>query len=107
MKVQIAENQAGGSSNLEMRREAGQWLRAKREALGLSQRDLATKLDLDYYTFISQIESGRGRVPAERYVQWADALQTDPRTFAKTLMMWYDPITYRLIFNEESLSADP
>ena len=34
MKVQIAENQTGGNSNLEMRREAGQWLRAKREALG-------------------------------------------------------------------------
>ena len=106
MKVQIAENHAGGNSNLEMRREAGQWLRAKREALGLSQRDLAAKLDMDYYTFISQIESGRGRVPAERFVQWADALQISPRKFAKTLMMWYNPITYSLIFNEESYYAD-
>ena len=106
MKVQTAENQTGGNSNLEMRREAGHWLRTKREALGLSQRDLAAKLDMDYYTFISQIESGRGRVPAERFVQWADALQINPRKFAKTLMMWYDPITYKLIFNEESLSAD-
>ena len=29
------------------------------------QRELADRVKIDYYTFISQIEAGRGRVPAE------------------------------------------
>jgi transcriptional regulator with XRE-family HTH domain len=97
---QISENQNAGTA-LDLRREAGLWLRSIRERRNLSQRDLASRLDMDYYTFISQIESGRGRVPVDRYVQWADALEIDTKTFAKTLMMWYDPITYKLIFSEE------
>ena len=53
---------------------------------------------MDYYTFISQIEAGRGRVPAERFREWADALEMEPREFAVNLMKYYDPFTYELIF---------
>ena len=48
----------------ELRKQAGKWLRLRREKLGLSQRELAKRVKIDYYTFISQIEAGRGRVPA-------------------------------------------
>lgn len=39
----------------ELRRDAGQWLKRLREAQGLSQRDLAEKVGIEYYTFISKL----------------------------------------------------
>jgi len=53
----------GGEGTKLLRREAGIWLKELREARGLSQRDLANLVGVEYYTFISQIESGRGRIP--------------------------------------------
>ncbi len=82
------------------RREAGAWLRQKREAAGLSQRDLATKVGIEHYTFISQIEAGRGRVPADRYEVYAIALGVEPRDFAIAMLKWHEPHTYRLLFPE-------
>jgi transcriptional regulator with XRE-family HTH domain len=84
-----------------LRQQVGAWLKSLREARGLSQRQLASRVSVEYYTFISQIESGKGRVPAERLVEWADALEYDRSQFAKTLMKYYDPITYDLVFGKE------
>jgi ribosome-binding protein aMBF1 (putative translation factor) len=50
----------------ELRKKAGSWLKAQRRAAGLSQMELANRLGFKYYTFISQIENGFGRVPSER-----------------------------------------
>tara|TARA_Y100000766_G_C18868283_1_gene586940 strand:+ start:374 stop:712 length:339 start_codon:yes stop_codon:yes gene_type:complete len=84
-----------------LRQQGGAWLKSLREARGLSQRQLASRVSVEYYTFISQIESGKGRVPAERLVEWADALEYDRAQFAKTLMKYYDPITYDLVFGKD------
>ena len=81
-----------------LRKEAGMWLRSLREKSQLSQRELADRVDVEYYTFISQIEVGRGRVPTERVEMWAGALGEDVQTFAKRLMSYYDPTNYRLVF---------
>ena len=80
------------------RLQAGAWLRAAREKAGLSQRDLAEKVGALYYTFISQIEGGKGRIPAERYEAWAVALGIEPREFAIRMLSFYEPTTYELIF---------
>ena len=88
------------AQSAQLRKEAGLWLRSCREECGLSQRELAQLVDVEYYTFISQIESGRGRVPPDRLSAWAEALQMDPQVFVKTLMRFYDPITYGLLFPE-------
>jgi transcriptional regulator with XRE-family HTH domain len=96
---QKAENANRAS---ELRKQAGRWLRAKRCDLGLSQRELACRVNMEYYTFISQIEAGRGRVPAERFLDWAQALEIPPREFAINLMKYYDPHMYQMIF----LSSD-
>jgi transcriptional regulator with XRE-family HTH domain len=98
MSIQISAKPRGSELTGRLRREAGSWLRDRREAQGLSQRELARRVQMEYYTFISQIESGRGRVPAERLEAWAQALEIGPQEFAKTLMQYYDPITYGLIF---------
>jgi len=64
----------------------------------LSQRDLAKMVGAEYYTFISQLEHGRGRIPPDRYLLWADALGVEPRDFVLGLMPYYDPVTYNVIF---------
>lgn len=88
--------------SLALRRQAGRWLKQKREEAGLSQRQLADRLGLDYYTFISQLETGRGRIPPERYADWAKALDLEPRDFVFVLMRYYDPITFALLFPGEA-----
>ena len=82
----------------ELRREAGLWLKELRERRGLSQRQLANQLGTEYYTFISQLETGRGRIPPDRYQTWAEALDVEPARFVKTLMQYYDPVTYGILF---------
>jgi len=85
-----------------LRSKAGLWLRKLRETRGLSQRELAQKVGAEYYTFISQLEHGRGRIPPDRYLLWAKALGVDPREFVRGLMSFYDPMTYSIIFGRTS-----
>jgi transcriptional regulator with XRE-family HTH domain len=84
----------------DLRRTAGHWLKELREKRGLSQRQLANLVGVDYYTFISQLETGRGRIPPDRYQQWAEALGIESREFVRTLMKYYDPVTYGILFSE-------
>jgi transcriptional regulator with XRE-family HTH domain len=81
-----------------LRRQAGTWLKEIRGQAGLSQVDLAEKLGLKYYTFVSQVENGFGRVPTESMEAWARALGVDPSVFARKLVSYYDPELYRLLF---------
>ena len=91
-----------------LRNRAGGWLRELREKRGLSQRELAARVGAEYYTFISQLETGRGRIPPDRYLIWAHALGIDKREFVRTLMSYYDPVTYRILFDQvaQSQQAD-
>lgn len=82
----------------QQRKRAGDWLKGLRTTAGLSQIDLAQRLDLKYYTFISQIENGFGRVPTESMEAWAKALGVDPPAFARQLLSFYDPELHRLLF---------
>jgi transcriptional regulator with XRE-family HTH domain len=90
------------NSTGELRKKAGSWLRARRCELGLSQRELAQRVNIEYYTFISQIEAGRGRVPADRLKDWSTALEMDPKEFAISIMKYYDPYTFEMIFGSRS-----
>lgn len=83
----------------EQRAALGVWLKELREDQKLSQRDLADKLSLDYYTFISQLENGRGRIPVHRYSEWATALGEDQRGFVRKLLSYYEPTTYKILFD--------
>lgn len=93
------------SETSDLRQAAGIWLKECREAAGLSQRELAKLLDLEYYTFISQLENGRGRIPPNRYRDFAQALNVDEREFVKTLLMYYDPISYEILFKDNYLAS--
>lgn len=86
----------------ERRVALGQWLRSLREERGLSQRELADILELDYYTFISQLENGRGKIPTHRYAEWANALGQNPRDFVRVLLQNYEPTTYDILFADNA-----
>lgn len=83
----------------ELRAAGGQWLRTLREEAGLSQREFADVVGVSYYTFISQIENGRGRLPPDRYESWAIALNVEPKIFVRELMRYYDPVTHNILFD--------
>lgn len=92
--------QGKSPETVELRKRVGVWLQTLREARGLSQRQLAVALGIDYYTFISQVESGRGRIPPDRYAAWAGALGVELKPFVRVLMRHYDPMTYECLFDD-------
>ena len=85
-----------------LRREAGRWLKALREGADLTQAELAERVNLRYYTFVSQVESGLGRVPIEAQGLWAEAVGMEPSEFARTLLRYYEPELFRLLFNPDA-----
>ncbi len=89
----------------QLRREGGLWLKELREKAGHTQRSFAAIVAADYYTFISQIENGRGRVPPEKYTLWARTLGLEPREFLRGLMRYYDPISYDILFGDSQSGA--
>lgn len=97
-------NQAPAGDTNELRQAAGAWFRQMREARGLSQREMATALNLDYYTFISQLENGRGRIPQNRYRDFARVLGVDEKVFVRELLKFYDPVTYEILFERADAS---
>ena len=84
----------------QLRKQAGRWLQEQRKTAGLSQIQLAEKLGLKYYTFVSQVENGFGRVPSDSMEAWALALGLVPADFARQLLSYYDPELHRLLFRE-------
>jgi transcriptional regulator with XRE-family HTH domain len=84
-----------------LRKKAGAWLKELRAKAGLSQIELAERLGLKYYTFISQVENGFGRVPTESMEAWAAALGVNAKDFARELISYYDPELHRLLFGKK------
>jgi len=88
-----------------LRQEAGRWLKAAREQAGLTQAQLSDLVGLRYYTFVSQVESGVGRLPIETQAAWAKALGLGQADFARTLLGYYEPELHRLLFEPEASSS--
>ncbi len=75
----------------------GERLRATRQQKNLTIDDIAGLSGLSK-PYISQVETGTARVPPENLVGWAKALGVDPQEFAKKLLSYYDPHTYKALF---------
>ncbi|MEE2953064.1 MAG: helix-turn-helix transcriptional regulator [Pseudomonadota bacterium] len=87
-----------------LRREAGTLVKTLREAANLTQADLAEAMDYKFYTRVSQIERGAGRVPPEEFVAFAEALGVEPKSFVQELLRCYDPVIHYFAF-ERSVEA--
>lgn len=91
-----------------LRKDGGKWLKDLRERRGLSQKDLAELVNVQFNTFISQLENGRGRIPPERYELWAAALGILPYQFVERVLFYYDPMTHKILFgNATSTGSIP
>lgn len=98
-------NQRQTQDTKELRRIGGRWLKERRESAGLSQRQLAEILGVEYYTFISQIETGHGRIPPDRYETWANAIGLSLSDFVREILRYYDPVTFAILFGDASAST--
>ncbi|WP_406858467.1 helix-turn-helix transcriptional regulator [Alsobacter sp. KACC 23698] len=96
-----ASSQRITDDTAELRRQAGNWHKEQRERVGLTQREMATALAIKKWTFISQLETGACRVPSTRYEDWARILEMPVRDLALSLMPFYDPESYNLLFPGE------
>jgi transcriptional regulator with XRE-family HTH domain len=67
---------------------AGAYIREVREnhRPKLSQRELAEKLNLPLYSFVSMVETGATYVRPEALAAWAEALGVDPQEFERKLL---------------------
>lgn len=90
-----------GLVRVDNRAEVGRWLKQQREAAGLTQRELALQVGSLYYTYISQIELGQGRIIPERWNTWANVLNIHPRVFAMKMLEAYEPVAYKMIFGDD------
>ena len=52
------------------------------------------------FAAISQLELGRGRIPPDRYLVWAEVLGVEPKVFVRNLLRSYDPVTYSILFGK-------
>ena len=84
-----------------LRAYAGDFVKQLRIEAGMTQRDLAEKLELKHYTFISQLECGQGRLPPNLTIKAAQALGQDVSEFAMKMLSFYDPHTHTAITYKE------
>lgn len=61
---------------MDIKRRFGSAVRARRATLGISQEELALRIDADQ-AYVSRIEAGAMNVTLETAQQLADALETD------------------------------
>lgn len=64
----------------------GERVKARRQELGLTQRDLAKRMGYTDHTTITRVEAGKVDLPMSRISQFADALRVSP----SYLMGWED-----------------
>lgn len=66
---------------LEHRKRVGEFVRQRREALGLTQGDVIAALRYVSRNSVSNVETGREGLPARRVFDWADILQVPHDAF--------------------------
>ncbi len=94
VRKQVSEKTQESELAREQRRQLGRIQKTCRAAKGLTQADLAEVLGLKYYSFISQVENGLGRIPQSLYVPWADALSVDSQAFCWCVLAHVEPSIY-------------
>lgn len=76
------------------RAQMGRLIKGLREAAGLTQNEFAKLVGQEYFTMISQVETGRVRVPPSDTDLWARVLGVDTQAFAKECVRLYEVDDY-------------
>jgi transcriptional regulator with XRE-family HTH domain len=105
-KPKSSKKQKNARYDAERRTQFGQIIKSLRLAAGLTQDQLATLVQQEYFTFISQVETGRCRIPAADTELWARILGVDPQAFAKECVRYYEPVGYyQVIYKDDHKSG--
>lgn len=91
-------NRGGGGQRL--RNELGDYIRDLRNNRNLTQAQLAELVGYPYLAAVSHIENGRGTIPPERYLVFAQALGVSPRKFMKEVLARTNPWAHAMLFEE-------
>ena len=79
----------------------GQFLKRHRNARGFTQPQLAERVGQNYFTVISQIENGSGKIPQTDIELWAQALNLNTQDLAKAFVKAYDRPLFDALFAPE------
>ncbi len=88
----------GGEQSKALRKRAGAYLKKLREAADLTQLELAERLGIRAYTYISQIENGNGTLNTALMEKAAEAFGVDRAEFGRKMLMYYEPFFFKTIF---------
>jgi transcriptional regulator with XRE-family HTH domain len=79
---------------------AGEWMRAVRVSVGLSQNQLLSHFTKRSAVFLSDMEAGKTRLTPQFYEPWARAVGLDVRQVAQVMIGFYTPFLYEPLFGE-------
>ena len=81
------------------RKAAGAWLRQHRIRCGLTQHELAERVEIINYTMVSQIEGGKATIQSRDYEKWAIALELSLYELALYCTFYYQHEAYVCLFD--------
>lgn len=84
-----------------LRAALGDYIRERRGASGLTQRDLANAAGYTHVSAISNIEAGRASIPPERYLAFAAALGVRPAAFFKKILQYTNPWGFAMLYSDD------
>jgi DNA-binding XRE family transcriptional regulator len=86
----------------------GKVIKEHRAKVGMTQKDLAAVLDIEYYTMVSQMELGYMSIPPSLWGKLARALDMDKHVWALRCLHTYQPDVFKALFGHASIdeSAD-
>ena len=70
---------------------AGKRIRQYRNSAGLTQMEFAKRVNQNYYSFISQVETGFAKIQYCDIGLWAEALGVSTPVFAADILSFYEP----------------
>lgn len=88
--------------DINKRKRMGAIIKSLREDSGMTQMDLAKAVGQEYFTFISQIETGGSKIPSKDIALWARALSVSAQELAKECLRHYDPMLFEALYPGES-----
>ncbi len=76
-------------------------IKSRREEIGLTQEQLANRLNLRTGEFISLVEAGKRNIDLNRTPDLARALSVDPKGIVRTALYEQYPSAFVVLFGEE------
>ena len=91
----------------EKRKRFGQLIKSLRQTAQLTQHDVAVHLDYKYLSFVSQLETGKQRIPPQDIKSFALLYGVDIHAFAKECVRAYESENYfKCIYKETDRGND-